>query len=288
MHPNIIILAGGASSRMKNASASNVMIQQDLLRQAQERAKSMLGVGPNSRPFLDYLLSNVAQAGYRSVVIVVGERDTSVRDYYEKGHGTAQWPQLDISYAVQRIPDGRTTPCGAADALLQGLNATPSWRGQKFTVCNSDNLYSVQALRLLLNDTHANAMIDYDRSALQFDHDRIMQFAVIIKNQDGSLVDIVEKPSSEVIVCAVDASGRIGVSMNIFRFDYDMILPILEVQTFDPLRNEKDIPAAIRGLLKQHPNNVFAIPLAEHVIDLTHPSDIAVVRKYLQREFPNL
>lgn len=286
-YPNIVILAGGISSRMKERTPLSPPLEPELIHQVQDRAKSMIGVGPTMRPFLDYLLCNVSKAGYRNVVIVVGERDESVRDYYERGVGARQWMGLTLSFAVQRIPPGRSKPLGAADALFQGLMATPFWQGQKSTVCNSDNLYSVHALRLLLEDGHENAMIDYDRSALKFDHERIMQFAVTQKEADGSLLDIMEKPSADQIARAADPSGRIGVSMNTFRLSYDMILPVLEAVPLDPMRQEKDMPAAIRCLLMQHPRSVFTIPLAEHVIDLTYQADIPVVRKYLQREFPD-
>ena len=286
-HPNIIILAGGISSRMKARSPSARDLDPELARQARERSKSMIGVGSKKRPFLDYLIHNVSRAGYRNVVIVVGGRDDSVRDYYEKGDGTRCWTGLMLSFAVQRIPAGHSQPLGAADALLQALKATPSWQGQQFTVCNSDNLYSAQALRLLLDDDHENAMIDYDRSALKFDNERIMQFAVTEKNADGSLVDIIEKPSADQVARVVDPSGRIGVSMNIFRLSYDMILPVLEAVPLDAIRQEKDMPEAMRYLMKKHPRSVFTIPLAEHVLDLTYQADIPVVSKYLQNEFPD-
>ncbi|MBM2841676.1 MAG: glgC 1, partial [Bacteroidetes bacterium] len=169
---------------MKETSPSDQYLEPELVRQVRERAKSMIEVGVKRKPFLDYLLHNVSSAGYRNVVIVAGERDEFVREYYEKGEGGRQWTNLELSFAVQRIPPGRSKPLGAADALFRALKATPSWQGQKFTVCNSDNLYSVRALRLLLEDDHENALIDYERSALKFDHERIMQFAVIEKESD--------------------------------------------------------------------------------------------------------
>jgi len=270
---------------MKETSPSGPILDPDLLLQAEGRSKSMIGVGRNRRPFLDYLFHNISKAGYRNVVVVMGERDEFIRECYEKRSG--QWTNLAVSFAVQRIPSDRSKPLGAADALFHALNATQSWQGQKFTVCNGDNLYSVQVLQLLLQDNHENALIDYDRSALRFDHERIMQFAVIEKKSDGTLIDIIEKPSAEQITRAADLSGRIGVSMNIFRLSYDMILPVLGTVPLDPIRREKDMPAAIRCMLKKHPHSVFTIPLAEHVIDLTYQTDIPVVSEYLQSHFPD-
>jgi hypothetical protein len=74
--------------------------------------------------------------------------------------------------------------------------------------------------------------------------------------------------------------------MNIFRFSYDGILPHLESVPLHPERREKELPAAVKLVIAEHPRTVFAVPLSEHVIDLTSQSDIPAVREYLEREFP--
>jgi len=285
MHPNIVILAGGVSSRMKKALASASNLDPSLRREAEEKSKAMIGVGKDSRPFLDFLLGNVVRAGYRNVVIVVGERDNSIREYYERRENAERFAGLRISYAVQPIPPGREKPLGTADALMHALQATPAWKGQRLTVCNSDNLYSVEALKLLMSDTHDNAMIDYDRSALRFEEARIAAFAVIKKDAQGFLVEIIEKPSAEQIALVADARGRIGVSMNMWRFSYDLILPCVETVPLNPVRQEKELPAAVKMMVNLHPRSVFTILLSEHVPDLTSPSDILrVIEELTQGE----
>ena len=284
VNPNIIILAAGASSRMKASATATPSIDSALLRDATEKPKAMIGVEKDRRPFLDYLLDNVEEAEYHDVVIVVCEGDTTIRHYYEAGRGAAQFPGLRISYVAQRIPPGRTKPLGTADAVLEALDAKQEWKGGKFTVCNSDNLYSVQALKLLAGDAHPNALIDYDRSALKFGYERFEQFAVITKTADGYLQNIVEKPSPEEIKHATDGSGRVGVSMNIFRFSYDDIYPFLQNVPMHPLRQEKELPVAVKLMVARHPNAVFAIPLSEHVPDLTVQSDIPEVRSHLRKK----
>jgi NDP-sugar pyrophosphorylase family protein len=286
MHANIIVLAGGVSSRMKKKGAQRTAIESSLLAEAASKSKAMLGVGRGSRPFLDYLLYNISNSGYHNVVIVVGEQDCSIREYYERDGGSRQFHELIISYATQPVPAGRTKPLGTADGLLRAMKTMPSWRGQSFTVCNSDNLYSRTALRLLLEDRHEHALVDYDRSALQFDYERIVQFAVIKKDEDGFLQDIIEKPSDDEIRGVTEKSGRIGVSMNIFRFSYDAILPYLESVPLHPVRQEKELPVAVKMMIADHPRSVFTLPLAEHVTDLTSQSDIPTVKEYLAKEFP--
>lgn len=284
--PNIVILAGGISSRMRKVKQASTYLDPELVQQAQQKSKSMISVGDDEHPFLDYVLYNIEKSGYRDVVIVVGERDTSIREYYTEKGGAKQFINLNISYAVQRIPEGRNKPLGTADALLIALKLKPEWQGQKVTVCNSDNLYSVTSLRLLLQDTHPNAMIDYDRSALKFEGQRIEQFSVIRKDSEAFLIDIIEKPTDKDIESVRDSDGRIGVSMNIFRFSFDYIVPFLETVAIHPIRKEKELPEAVRLMITQNPKSMFTIPLSEHVVDLTNLTDISVVQEYLKKVFP--
>lgn len=286
MEPNIIILAGGASSRMKRTDDTQLdeQLSMDLL----TKPKAMLPVGRNGRPFLDYLLYNIEQAGYRNVVIVVAEKDESIKHYYADEAVSRFFASLAFSFVRQPIPAGRSKPLGTADALLRALRTLPHWIGQRFTVCNSDNLYSRAALRLLLDDDHPNAMIDYERSALQFPEERITKFSVIMKDREGYLTDIVEKPEASDLVRARDVHGRIGVSMNLWRFSYNQILPYLEAVPLHPLRQEKELPLAVRMMVAQHPKAVYTIPISEHVIDLTSPADIETVHAYLLSQFSEL
>ncbi len=69
----LVILAGGISSRMRKPAEPEVQVDQKLVDEADHKAKSMIGVGRNNRPFLDYLLYNSRQAGYADFLIVIGE-----------------------------------------------------------------------------------------------------------------------------------------------------------------------------------------------------------------------
>ncbi len=267
MDRRIVVLAGGMSSRMKQAAVG--------------MAKAMIPVGSGDRPFLDFCLSNIAAAGYAEVVIVTGERDSSITDHYAAGGHANDFPSLAISYVVQRIPAGRTKPLGTADALAIVLAARRAWRGGKCTVCNSDNIYSVDVLKTLLDDPHPNALVNYDRDALGFPPERTSQFAVLKTDRSGFVTEIIEKPSPADIAAAADGNGRIGVSMNIFRFSVDDIIPFLESVPLHPVRNEKELPVAVRMMASERPGSVFAISASERVPDLTQPADIPGVRREL-------
>ena len=272
---------------MKRSVAPEISADPALIRDADVKAKSMIRVGRNGRPFLDYLLFNARQSGYRDILIVVGEGDDSIRNYYGQEDHDNDFSGLKISYAIQQIPAGRQKPMGTADALYQGLKGKSEWAGKRFTVCNSDNLYSETALGLMREHKYRSAMVDYDRRTLQFGWGRIERFAVTLKDGDGFLTGIIEKPSKDQLQAATGRDGFIGVSMNIFDLQYDMIFPFLEKVPFHPLRNEKELPEAVTMMVGAYPQCLFAYPLSEHVLDLTEKGDILTVKKYLETYFEN-
>ena len=289
MNGKLVILAGGIGSRMrKPEQGESRQVDSRLLSEADSKPKAMIGVGEGYRPFLDYLLYNAREAGYRDVVIVINERDDSIRSYYGRLDRDNEYNGLIISYAIQQIPPDREKPLGTADALLQALLQRSDWEGLKFTVCNSDNLYSTKALKILLETSHTHAMIDYDRSALRFKEDRIEKFAVTLKNEEGCLIDILEKPSRDEIAYAMDSNDRIGVSMNIFSFSYSEILPILKLVPLHPVRKEKELPQAVKMLIQKQAGCMMLYPLAEHVPDLTSKQDIASVIEQVDRIFHSI
>lgn len=286
MNERLVILAGGISSRMKKP-AEKVILDSTTISDADQKSKSMIRVGTDDRPFLDYLLYNVSKTAIKDVVILIGEKDDSIKEYYGVGENN-QFLGLTISYAVQPIPKGREKPLGTADALYHALVARPDWSGNSFYVCNSDNLYSIEAFNILINSEHKNALIDYDRDGLNFETKRIEGFAVTEKDEEGFLKNIIEKPDRETIERLSKQFGFVGVSMNIFKFDYDMILRVLEETPMNPIRKEKELPTSIMMLIQQKVGDVFTYYRKEHVPDLTSKDDIIPVREYLEKHFSSV
>ncbi len=71
MHTNLIILAGGASSRMKQSNAVGLSAEE--IQQSNQRTKGLISIDGSGRPLLDYLLYNAKQAGYRHIYLVIGQ-----------------------------------------------------------------------------------------------------------------------------------------------------------------------------------------------------------------------
>ncbi len=287
MHKNLIILAGGASSRMKKSLATEDLSEVEL-NNANSRSKALLGFGKNNRPILDFLLLNAEESGYNNVVIIIGEDGEHFKEFYGNETKKNQFNSLSISYATQYIPKGRIKPFGTADAVLQALEQYPNLQNEDFTVCNSDNLYSIEVLSILRETESSNAFISYDRDGLNFPMEKIERFALVLLDDDSNLTNIIEKPSKEKVSDYKDTEGKFRVSMNVFKFSGNEIYPFLKNCEVNPIRNEKELPTAILAMINETSYTVKGIPFKEHVPDLTSKEDIAIMKEYLEENYPKL
>ena len=284
MTNKLIILAGGASSRMKKSTAVEGLSEEEI-RKANVESKALIEFGEDKRPVLDYLLMNAEQAGFKHIYLVVGERSESFQSYYGSKRSGNQFRTLYVSYATQYIPDGRIKPFGTADAVTQTLEQYPELQKETFCVCNCDNLYSVEALKAMAESNVPNSFIAYDRDGLNFPKERIARFAVALLDKDNNLIDIVEKPASEAIETYRDSKGKLRVSMNIFSFSGSDLFPYLKNCEPHPVRNEKELPTVILNFCKDYRGRFKGIPMNEHVPDLTSKEDILVVKEYIAKHF---
>ena len=198
MHKNLIILAGGMSSRMKKPANSTSVNDQENY-QANHRSKSLISVSNSGRPLMDYLLYNAKKAGYKNIYIVINEQGSLFKEFYGPKKANNNFYGLNISFPIQYIPKNREKPFGTADAVFQAVEQFPNLKNQQFTVCNSDNLYTINSLKLLRKTNSKNALISYDRDALEFSLQKIYSFAVMNLNDENYLKDIIEKPTTEKV-----------------------------------------------------------------------------------------
>lgn len=287
MHNNLVILAGGASSRMKKEAVTNNLSAEEIA-QANERSKGLIGVGSSGRPLLDYLLLNAKKAGYQNIYIIIGEQGELFKEFYGNHDADNDFHGLNISFAVQYIPEGRIKPFGTADALFQAVEQFPELNEMEYSVCNSDNLYSAEALLALRKTESPNAFISYDRDALEFPSERISRFAIAKLDKNNQLLDILEKPTANDLQNYKDVEGKIRVSMNAFKFNGRTLYPHLKNCPVNLERDEKELPTVLLNAVKANPNTTIGIPFSEHVPDLTAKEDISDVKEYLKKHYPVL
>ena len=272
MTKTIVVLAAGMSSRMKKSADSE--IDNKKAEEANKKSKSLITFG--NKPFIYFLLKNISNAGFETVIMVVGNDHDDFKSQIDLLDITSK---LEIKYATQKIPKDRVKPFGTADAVFQTMEQIPELQNESFCVCNSDNLYSSSSFKLIRENSFENAVLAYDRDSLEFPKERVSSFSILMMDGDFNLVNFIEKPTPEQVSENLDENGKIRVSMNIFKFNGNHTFDFIKNCPINPIRIEKELPSAIVNMISDNSFYMKGIPIAEHVPDLTSKADINIIQK---------
>lgn len=260
------ILARGLGTRMRRDDATARVDEQQAV-VARSGVKGMIPIGDATsgraaRPFLDYLLSALADVGVTDVVLVLGPEHDHVRDYYAR---EAPPTRVRVRFALQ------AEPLGTANAVVA---AAANVGDETFLVLNADNYYPREALQHLVQGDGA-ATIAFDRDALvrggNIDPDRVRAFAVLTVSADGRLERIVEKPGDSL---DLDSEAARWVGMNCWAITPALVDACRRVPR--SARGEFELPEAV-GLALREGVDVRAERVALPVLDLSQRADIASV-----------
>lgn len=277
------LMARGLGTRMRRVAEPGALTSGALdvhqAAAANSGLKGMIPVGGNRetgkapRPFLDYILSSLADVGITTVVIVLApppEHD-SVREYYQT---TAPPSRLRVRFAEQEHP------IGTANAVLAAALEIGS---EPFIVLNADNYYPHEALRALSRMTTAGT-IAFDRETLiaesNIDRARISAFAALRVSENGQLLSIMEKPGEHA---DVGPDGARWVGMNCWA----VTPPVVDACRRVPrsVRGEYELPEAVELAIREGVY-VHAERMSASVLDLTQRTDIQAVAERLARIEP--
>ena len=274
MTKTIVVLAAGMSSRMKKSVDSN--IDDSKANEANNKSKSLITFG--NKPFIYFLLKNILDAGFETVIMVVGK---DFQDFKNQIDELKLPSKIEVKYAIQKIPIDRVKPFGTADAVSQTMQQLPELQKTSFCVCNSDNLYSTSSFKLIRENSFENAVLAYDRDSLDFPKERVSSFSILMMDTEFNLVNFIEKPTPEQVSENLDENGKIRVSMNIFKFNGNQSFDFIKNCPINPIRNEKELPSALVNMISEDGLYMRGIPIAEHVPDLTSKSDINTIQKLI-------
>ncbi len=257
-----VILARGLGTRMRRLE-SGAELNSAQANMADTGMKAMIPIG---RPFLDYVLSYLADAGLTDVCLVIGPEHGYVREYYDRLAPV----RVRIQYAIQ------AEPLGTANAVLAARDFAA---GQDFVVLNSDNYYPSSTLWSLRSLGFPGAVM-YEEAGLvrkgNMPAERVRSFAYATTDSDGYLAGIVEKPAGSP---SRNAAGFALISMNSWRFDRRIFRFCSDVQK--SVRGEYELPAAVCDAVRDGIR--FKILCSqEAVLDLSQRSDIAAVAERLK------
>ena len=293
-----VVLARGLGTRMRQADPG-VQLSEAQQRAADAGLKAMMHV--NGRPFLDYVLSTLADAGITDVALVVAPDHEAVRQYYAT---LAPPARIRLDYVVQQEPRG------TADAVL----GAETWAGGgMFLAMNADNLYPAGAIADLARLSEPG-LPAFDRDDLvrcgNIPLDRIKSFALIDVDEQGYLTGIIEKPpenpptpnptaraervrpvprerseraptgerSEPAPTEARTTEAPILISMNCWHFDSRIFAACRDVPR--SVRGEFELPEAV-GVAIARGVRFRALPAHGAVLDLSRRADAAEVERRL-------
>ncbi len=256
-----VVLSRGLGVRMRRSDPA-ARLDQAQSAAALAGLKGMVPLG--GRPFLDYALTALADAGYRQVCLVVGPEHGVVREWY----GRHQRPtRLAVGFAIQ------AKPLGTADAVLAAEGFAGS---DPFLVVNADNYYPVEALAAL-RALDGAGVAAFGRGSLTRDGnlpaERIAKFPVVRAGTDGVLEAIAESAGGEG---ASDDTAL--VSMNCWMFTARIFAACRAIAP--SASGELELPEAVRESVRRGERyRVLRFDLP--VYDLTGRADVAAVEARL-------
>lgn len=256
-----MILARGLGKRMR-AEGSNAHLSADQAAAADKGVKAMIPIG---RPFLDYVVSALADAGFSEVCLVIGPEHQSLRNHYEQGSVPVR---VKMSFAIQE------KALGTADAVLA---AEQFANGEAVAVLNSDNFYPSSALRAL-RMTPPPAIAGFAVSALLAGNvppERVTRFGALEVDGEGWLRRIVGNPER----ARASTGGEIYASMNCWSFTPEIFESCRAVEM--SARGEVELTQAVQRAIDLGTMGFRVVLLRETVLDMSTRGDIAGVAEAL-------
>jgi len=263
-----VILAAGLGTRMRGSQLPAELSPG----QREAAAGGVKGMIPVGRPFLDHILSGLADAGLRRVCLVTGPAPNPIRDYYA---GAGRPERVAITLAVQ------PSPRGTADAVLIAERFAA---GHSVLVLNGDNLYPRGGLEALREVPRAG-LLGFRRSTLlrhgNIPAERILAYALIATDATGVLTHIVEKPDP---AAAAEFGEDPLVSMNAWLLPPSIFVACRAIGP--SRRGELELQDAVRFCIERLGERFQVLESREGVLDLSRPEDIPEVAARLRHSTP--
>lgn len=267
-----VILARGLGTRMQK-QVEGVELDEQTRKAADAGSKALIPVSEDGRPFLDYAIQELLDAGFTDICLVIAPDNSVMRDRYQGISSRASDFRIQFAYQVE--------PRGTADAV----HAAEEFAGDdEIVMVNCDNLYSVAALETLRKaPKDACYAAGYERESMvakgNIEPERVSRFAVVEVDGDWNLKRVVEKPERPEDYAL---EGKVYVSMNLFRFT-PAIFTACENIAPDPVRGELELPTAAQYVIDHGLAPFKVLPTTEGVFDLTSKADIAPLQERLRQ-----
>jgi glucose-1-phosphate thymidylyltransferase len=256
-----VILAAGKGSRMRRVDDS-ATLSADQAAVASTGVKALMPVG---RPMVDYILSGLADAGYRRVCLVVGPDHQALQDHCKQFTSG----RIGIDFAIQREALGTANAVSSAREFAGNAD---------FLLLNSDNYYPVPVLQKLREVDGAAVAAFHPEGLLRgnIPRERLRSFAVLTARFDGTLDTLVEKPKDDPFA---DGNREVLVNMNCWRLPPEIFTACDAIPK--SVRGEYELPDAVNYTIRQLNMPFRVVAVNEPVLDLSTQADVAEVTRRL-------
>jgi dTDP-glucose pyrophosphorylase len=265
-----VILARGLGTRMRRADAAAALDDT----QSSAADSGLKGMIPIGRPFLDYVISALADAAIKDVCLVIGPEHQRMRDYYG---GEVELTRIRVHFAVQE------KPLGTADAVLAAESFAD---GETVLALNSDNYYPIHTLRAL-RALGSSGVAAFEREALvrlsNIDAERVAKMSLVEVDANGLLVRIIEKPTAAQMA---SHEGEMLVGMNSWSFSPEIYQACRSIAP--STRGELEIQDAVQFARDKMGVPFTVLTFHDGVLDLSSRGDIASVTEGLRHVEPRL
>jgi len=243
--------------------------------------KQVAAVDDAGHTLVDYGVFDAVRAGFDKVVCVVTPE--LEKDFHQRvGRSIAR--HVELAYAHQVIPAGRTKPWGTAEAVLVALPQVPA----AFATVNADDFYGADAYQAMAaflgDDDQDNAVVGYRLKNTMSEFGTVSR-GVCDVGPDERLVAITERTALRPAPGgAVDQDGSFYpgdtlVSMNFWGFRADAARAFTDgfaafVHRPDAAKAEYYLPD-VGGTLVPH---VKVLPTSATWMGVTYAADLPSVR----------
>ena len=193
-----MILAGGQGTRLSVLS--------------EKRAKPAVPFGGKYR-IIDFALSNCVNSGIYIIGVLTQYRPFSLIDHI----GIGKYWDLDRATGGVKIlqpyeaREGFDWYKGTADAIYQNLDFIERYRPKYVLILSGDHVYKMDYNKII--EFHINKNADVTISAIEVDWSEASRFGIIVRNENGRVIEFQEKPKNP-------KSNLASMGIYVFNFEF--------------------------------------------------------------------
>ena len=228
-----MVLAGGEGNRLSPLTL--------------DRAKPAVPFGCHYR-LIDFPLSNLANAGYRKIVILTQYKSHSMDVHLARAWRMNALLGNFVAPVPAQMRAGKRWFLGSADAIYQNLNIIHDERPMYVFVLGADHIYRFDPSQML--DEHIASGAGVTVAGIRVDRASSDQFGVITPGAGNKIEKFLEKPRLEDTVGLADAPDQVLASMGNYVFTADYLEDLVRTDSADDSSKHDVggnlIPAAVK------------------------------------------